>query len=982
LKVHDLNCELDKIGLAMITLGGSTGQSVAGVVSTGTHGSDVGLGPIPDVVRAIHLVGPGGQEWWIERSGANAITDPARMEQVRTNGLLCPGIRIEYDDQLFDAALVSVGRMGIVYSYVVEVRNSFNLQVDAERKPWSQAVTTIRDGIRDAAPPSEQWIEIVVNPFRNAAGDHDCVITRKRETSAAPTTTSGSPDYFEILCNTTPINVVLDEIAKLLPPMIATATATAVAGLSWMLLIPILGPELYATAASAAVTAATVGLTTLETAVVAARTVPGDDLAQKIVSFLNAMTDLGHPELIPLLTEQLLGALRPTRQGEVGKGFQMLTGQKPCGAWTPPPECMRQIDGLEFALDLSPGSEKLFGFMDDVFALSEEFRAGGMPIGFVASCRFMAQTRALIGMQRATRNCMVEFVVLRGLRGEEDFLKRLYAIAKKHDAIPHWGLIHEIDAGEVARLYGDRLRDWRLALGRLIDEGGGKPGTFSTSYSIARGLEPLSGGLVFSNNLSEAIRLWDPTPQAEGSVTTTGFYLWNRTDHDTRVTAARFETPQDSAGAPVFQVTTVMPFTVPAHQVRLVDVRFSVPAAGPITGRIEVDSDDSLVPTIRIPLATSARPLGAHAEIQLAPSPLDIGETLVTASIGRNLTITNTGGRDAGLDYVVTMDSPPGQFGIPSVLPRSLSPGQSGTVYVSFNPTSQGQARATLAIDVSSATDLGTVPFHHRYEVPLSGRALRPTIFLARGPRPGTIGSPGGPLLPPSDAGLPPRPPFPRPPGVGPTPLQLELELQELDFGAAAPGSTANSSFWIRNVGDAPLTVQGIAVANQQSFGITDVTIFPATLAPGEELEVQCNFLAYAIPGMGAAGEFLVLSDDPLRHTAVLRVIGRAAGPHLRDPSEVLDLGSVPPDPASATLTFHSDGTDPVTVEKVVLLTETDFGVSGVPTLPASLPPGSDLVLTVSLVSTQPGTYQDRLVVAHDGNPGRSSQILVRAVAQ
>jgi hypothetical protein len=41
-------------------------------------------------------------------------------------------------------------------------------------------------------------------------------------------------------------------------------------------------------------------------------------------------------------------------------------------------------------------------------------------------------------------------------------------------------------------------------------------------------------------------------------------------------------------------------------------------------------------------------------------------------------------------------------------------------------------------------------------------------------------------------------------------------------------------------------------VVNQQSFGVTDVTIFPATLAPGEELEVPCNFLAFTDPGMGA----------------------------------------------------------------------------------------------------------------------------------
>jgi hypothetical protein len=37
--------------------------------------------------------------------------------------------------------------------------------------------------------------------------------------------------------------------------------------------------------------------------------------------------------------------------------------------------------------------------------------------------------------------------------------------------------------------------------------------------------------------------------------------------------------------------------------------------------------------------------------------------------------------------------------------------------------------------------------------------------------------------------------------------------------------------------------------------------------------------------------------------------------------------------------------------------------------------------LTVALVSTQPDTYQDRLVVTHDGNPSHASQVIVRATA-
>ena len=973
IKVHDLNCALDAMGLAMITLGGSNGQSLAGAISTSTHGSDIDLPPIADVVRAIHLVGPGGQEWWIERSGTRAITDRSRMDQARFAGLLCDDIRIEYDDLLFNAALVSVGRMGIVYSYVVKVTDAFMLRQRREKKPWSEVQTTIRTKIRDAMTEA-QFVEIVINPYRNTAGQNDCVVTRKTTVTDPPTAASGSSaQTFALFCNIPSMNVVLDAIALLLPPLIATAAGAAVAGLSWMLLIPIAGPELFATASAAAVTLATAALVTLETAVLAARAEPGEDLAQKIASILNSMTGLGHKELVPMLTELLLFSERnPNEQDVVGPSFQVLTGQVPCDqTWVGPPECLRQINGLEFALDLSPGSEKLFGFIDDVLMLTDEFLIGNMPAAFGMSLRFTKGTEALIGIQQATRNCMVEFIMLRGMIGQDDFLKRLNAIARKHDAIPHWGLMHEIDATEVARLYGQRLRDWRLALGRLIEQGSGKTETFRTSYSVVHGLEPLTGGLVISDSRPAAIRLWDPTPQVEGTTTSTGIYLWNRSNHATQVTDLRITSLQDVPGAPVFRVNTNLPFSIPAGQVFLASVTFSPRQGGPITGMVEVGCDDPVTPTLRLPLRTSATALGRHAELQLSPSQMDLGTILVGGTTGRNLTLTNTGFYPAYFDSIaVILDQPSGQFAVPFVLPSSLMPGQSDTLYVSFNPMRQGAARATLAVDMRSRTDVGTVDYRHRYEVPLSGRALRPIIFLAGGPQPAPPAAPDvGPI---GGSGL------HRPPPLGPLPLR-ERELQVLDFGATAPGTSAAAPFWIRNVGDAPLTVQGVVVVNQGSFGITNPTIFPAALAPNEELEVACNFLAYSVPGMRASGEFRVLSDDPLRPTATLVVTGKAAGPHLTDPSEMFDLGVVPPQPGSATLTFRSDGTDPVTVRKVSFAIGADFEISGVPQLPTQVPPGTNLTLTVTLLSTQSGMHQDQLIVAHDGRPSGSSQVLIRA---
>ena len=234
-----------------------------------------------------------------------------------------------------------------------------------------------------------------------------------------------------------------------------------------------------------------------------------------------------------------------------------------------------------------------------------------------------------------------------------------------------------------------------------------------------------------------------------------------------------------------------------------------------------------------------------------------------------------------------------------------------------------------------------------------------PTIFLARGPQ-RWVGGRGGTLVPIRD-----------------------IQLTELDFGVAAPNGTSAASFWIRNVGDAPLTVREVSsLHNLQDSFLADNSIFPATLPPGGEKEVPCVFYGGSLPGKFRSSELRVLSDDPLQSSGLLNVKGRTAGPHLTEPNELLDLGIVPPNPASATITFRSDGTNPVTLRRVYLRLGTEFSVSGAPLMHAQLAPGTALTLTVTLTATQPGVHQDRLFVSHDGQGGRDSNILLKGTVE
>jgi FAD/FMN-containing dehydrogenase len=61
IEIGELSQMLQDDGLALPTVGGSNGQSLAGAISTSTHGGDWQQTPLPDVVRAIHLVTDGGR---------------------------------------------------------------------------------------------------------------------------------------------------------------------------------------------------------------------------------------------------------------------------------------------------------------------------------------------------------------------------------------------------------------------------------------------------------------------------------------------------------------------------------------------------------------------------------------------------------------------------------------------------------------------------------------------------------------------------------------------------------------------------------------------------------------------------------------------------------------------------------------------------------------------------------------------------------
>src|SRR5579859_1161049 len=77
IRIKELNAYLDGRGLGLLNMGGYDHQTVAGVISTSTHGSGPEFGPLNDFVRSLDIVAAGGQVQRIEPS--DGPTDPERF---------------------------------------------------------------------------------------------------------------------------------------------------------------------------------------------------------------------------------------------------------------------------------------------------------------------------------------------------------------------------------------------------------------------------------------------------------------------------------------------------------------------------------------------------------------------------------------------------------------------------------------------------------------------------------------------------------------------------------------------------------------------------------------------------------------------------------------------------------------------------------------------------------------------------------------
>lgn len=119
-KLRELNDRLWQWGKALPLLGGYDGQSLAGALSTGTHGSVLAQGALADaLIRSVNLVTGRGQKVRIEPT--HGVTSRETFASTH------PDTELLQDDELFAAVKVNLGTFGVVHSYVIEVVDRFYL---------------------------------------------------------------------------------------------------------------------------------------------------------------------------------------------------------------------------------------------------------------------------------------------------------------------------------------------------------------------------------------------------------------------------------------------------------------------------------------------------------------------------------------------------------------------------------------------------------------------------------------------------------------------------------------------------------------------------------------------------------------------------------------------------------------------------------------------------------------------------------------
>ncbi|MBT2667299.1 hypothetical protein J7J00_17610 [Bacillus sp. ISL-4] len=494
---------------AMSTLGGAGGQTIVGAISTGTHGGDVHLPPIADAVQAVHLIGPQGQQFWIERELAPGIqlVNEALLQN------LYGDIMVIRDAEMLNSVIVAAGRMGIIYSVVLRVVRQYALHQTGLKENWS----SVKQWLNNPNHPNfsnNRFVNIVMSPNSQVknTSEHTCIIILRnalplavagsppsgpsgRAERGSPSTAGnshayGSKEFMNIICNSdAPIKAAIQEFIKELEGIRNTALLTAAAAVA-VFINPFTPPGVREVAAAAVIAALAVAAVA-QALIMALKSflaiAPSGPLGKTLTAICNWATENDLFEVIRRINEYLIESEMDPKKVYTAISYALMDGTnyKNVG-------CQFPGDSLEAFFDHT--DPNLVVFIDRIIQRVNELESGkitGKPlaIGGWVALRFMSQSSALIAMQKFPRTCSVEIAMPVEILGTEPFMQLIERDAIELGATLHWGQRNNMNMKDVERLFdatGPLFR-WRKALSKISSNG--RFATFSTKFTRDRGLE-------------------------------------------------------------------------------------------------------------------------------------------------------------------------------------------------------------------------------------------------------------------------------------------------------------------------------------------------------------------------------------------------------------------------------------------------------------------------------------------------------------
>ena len=134
--IQELNNWLKQNKRSLKTSGASNGQTIVGCFSTGTHGSAIDTGSVPDFIVGMHIITGPGEHIWLERE-SYPVVSASLIQKFKTT--------LVADDKLFNAALVSFGSFGFIHGVMIETEPIYLLEAYRKKIPLDSSFLHIME---------------------------------------------------------------------------------------------------------------------------------------------------------------------------------------------------------------------------------------------------------------------------------------------------------------------------------------------------------------------------------------------------------------------------------------------------------------------------------------------------------------------------------------------------------------------------------------------------------------------------------------------------------------------------------------------------------------------------------------------------------------------------------------------------------------------------------------------------------------------